>query len=106
MSDTPTVDVNASSEGAGAEAAKAPTRPVAEIRADMERERAGLERSFAALRGDLDEAVDAGKQRARPGASQGGRGRAGGRHGARRGPLPAQPQARPALDKWSGRSAA
>jgi len=64
MSDTPTVDVNASSEGAGAEAAKAPTRPVAEIRADMERERAGLERSFAALRGDLDEAVDAGRQRA------------------------------------------
>ena len=35
-----------------------------EIRADMEQERAGLERSFAALRGDLDEAVDAGKQRA------------------------------------------
>jgi hypothetical protein len=64
MSDTPSVDVNASGEGAGAEAAKAPARPVAEIRADIERERAGLDRSFAALRGDLDEAVEAGKQRA------------------------------------------
>ena len=64
MSDTPPVDVNASGEGAGAEAVKAPARPVAEIRADIERERAGLDRSFAALRGDLDEAVDAGKQRA------------------------------------------
>lgn len=64
MSDTPTVDVRVSGEGAGAEVVKAPARPVAEIRADMERERAGLERSFAALRGDLDEAVDAGKQRA------------------------------------------
>jgi hypothetical protein len=64
MSDTPSVDVNASGEGAATGAAKAPARPVAEIRADIERERAGLDRSFAALRGDLDEAIDAGKQRA------------------------------------------
>jgi len=64
MRDTPSADVNVSGEGAAAEAAKAPARPVAEIRADIERERAGLDRSFAALRGDLDEAVDAGKQRA------------------------------------------
>ncbi|MGE5228624.1 MAG: hypothetical protein ACM3MJ_02780 [Deltaproteobacteria bacterium] len=64
MSDTPTADVNAPDEASAAGAAKAPARPVAEIRADIERERAGLDRSFAALRGDLDEAVDAGRQRA------------------------------------------
>ena len=62
MSDTPPVAVNASGEGAAA--AKAPARPVAEVRADIALERAGLDRSFAALRGDLDEAVDAGRQRA------------------------------------------
>lgn len=64
MSDTPTADVNASDEASATGTAKAPARPVAEIRADIERERAGLDRSFAALRGDLDEAVDAGRQRA------------------------------------------
>ncbi len=70
MSDTPTADVNAPGGGstagaaAAADAVKAPARPVAEIRADIERERAGLDRSFAALRGDLDEAVEAGRQRA------------------------------------------
>jgi hypothetical protein len=62
MSDTPSDDVKVSGEGAAA--APAPARPVAEIRADIERERSGLDRSFAALRGDLDEAVDAGKERA------------------------------------------
>jgi hypothetical protein len=37
---------------------------VSEIRADIERERAEVSRSFETLRDDLDEAVDAGKQRA------------------------------------------
>jgi hypothetical protein len=43
---------------------KAPERPVAAIRADIERERAALQDSFEALRGELDEAVDAARQRA------------------------------------------
>jgi hypothetical protein len=43
---------------------KAPARPAAEIRADIERERAALQGAFEALRRDLDEAVDAGRQRA------------------------------------------
>jgi hypothetical protein len=83
MSDTPAsgpkapaADRDAQAAGAkvtaGADAAaaaakaspKPPARPVSEIRADIERERAGLARSFEALQGDLDEAVDAGKQRA------------------------------------------
>lgn len=54
-------------EAAAAEAkaaAKPPARPVSEIRADIEKERAELSRSFEKLRDDLDEAVDAGKQRA------------------------------------------
>ena len=54
-------------EAAAAEAkaaAKPPARPVSEIRADIEKERAELSRSFETLRDDLDEAVDAGKQRA------------------------------------------
>jgi hypothetical protein len=37
---------------------------VSEIRADIEKERAELSRSFETLRTDLDEAVDAGKRRA------------------------------------------
>ncbi len=44
--------------------AKAPERPVAAIRADLERERVALQGSFEALRGELDEAVDAARQRA------------------------------------------
>jgi len=43
---------------------KAPERPAAAIRADLERERAALQGSFEALRGELDEAVDAALQRA------------------------------------------
>jgi hypothetical protein len=54
----------AGADGAAKAAAKPPARPVSEIRADIERERAELARSFEALQGDLDEAVDAGKQRA------------------------------------------
>jgi hypothetical protein len=50
-------------ESASAEA-KAPERPVAAIRADLERERAALQGSFEALRGELDEAVDAARQAA------------------------------------------
>ena len=50
--------------GAKPPAAKPPARPVSEIRADIEKERAELSRSFEKLRDDLDEAVDAGKQRA------------------------------------------
>jgi hypothetical protein len=44
--------------------AKPPARPVSEIRADIEKERAELSRSFETLRADLDEAATAGKQRA------------------------------------------
>ncbi len=57
----------AGAEGAAAEKAKeakAPVRPVSEIRADIEKERAELSRSFDTLRADLDEAVDAGRRRA------------------------------------------
>lgn len=56
--------------GADAEAtstaapAKPPQRPVAEIRADIEKERGELSGSFAQLRGELDEAVDEGRRRA------------------------------------------
>jgi hypothetical protein len=40
-----------------------PARPVAEVRADIVKERAGLGASFDALRSDLDEAADAGRSR-------------------------------------------
>jgi hypothetical protein len=69
MSDTP-ADVKSAAAGAEdaaaekAKEAKAPARPVSEIRADIEKERAELSRSFDTLRADLDEAVDAGRQRA------------------------------------------
>ena len=45
--------------------AKAPARPAGEILADIEKERAGLTESFDALGSDVDEAMDAGRQRAR-----------------------------------------
>jgi len=60
-------EATAGAEAKAAEAkaaAKPPARPVSEIRADIEKERAELSRSFETLRSDLDEAVDAGKQRA------------------------------------------
>ena len=73
MSDTP-ADVKGAAAGAASDAkdaaadkakeAKPPARPVSEIRADIEKERAELTRSFDTLRADLDEAVDAGRQRA------------------------------------------
>lgn len=44
---------------------KAPQRSVDEIIADIERERSELDRSFDALRKDLGEALDAGKQKAK-----------------------------------------
>ena len=44
--------------------AKRATRPAGEIRADIERERAELNKAFAALRSGLDEAVDQGRERA------------------------------------------
>ena len=44
---------------------KAPARPAGEILADIEKERAGLKESFDALGSDVDEAMDAGRQRAR-----------------------------------------
>jgi hypothetical protein len=53
MSDTPATD------------ATAPERPAGEILADIERERSELSSSFESLRNDLDEALDAGKQRAK-----------------------------------------
>ncbi len=43
--------------------AKAPERRPGEILADIETERAGLDSSFESLRGELDEALDAGKRR-------------------------------------------
>lgn len=43
---------------------KAPARPADEILADIEKERAGLKESFDALGSDVDEAMDAGRQRA------------------------------------------
>jgi hypothetical protein len=49
----------------GAAPEKPPQRPVSEIRADIEQERGELSGSFALLRGELDEAVDAGRQRVR-----------------------------------------
>jgi hypothetical protein len=76
MSDTPASEAKAPAPGQDAQAAgrkdaaaeeaaaKAPARPVSEIRADIEKERAELSGSFETLRSDLDEAVDAGKQRA------------------------------------------
>lgn len=42
---------------------KAPERPASAIRADIARERVALQGSFAALRGDLDEAFDVAEQR-------------------------------------------
>lgn len=42
---------------------KPPARPVAEIRADIFKERAALGASFEELRAELDEAVDAGRDR-------------------------------------------
>ena len=44
---------------------KSPERPAAAIRADIARERAALQGSFAALRGDLDDAFDVAEQRVR-----------------------------------------
>lgn len=48
-----------------AAAPKPPTRPVAEVRAEIDKERAALAGSFEALRHDLDDALDAGTRRAR-----------------------------------------
>jgi hypothetical protein len=44
-------------------AQKPPARPVAEIRADIFKERAALGASFEELRAELDEAADAGRER-------------------------------------------
>lgn len=52
------------SDSAGADE-RAPQRSVAEIIADIERERSELDRAFEALREDLGEALDAGKQKAK-----------------------------------------
>lgn len=49
---------------------KAPARPASEILADIERERAALGDSFETLRRDLDEALEAGRQRARDAGSK------------------------------------
>ncbi len=53
-----------STDTSGAEP-KPPARPVDEILADIEKERAGLTESFDAVGSDVDEAMDAGRQRAR-----------------------------------------
>jgi hypothetical protein len=76
MSDAPATDpttpVAARTESGGAKPAdetgaapeKPPQRSVTEIRADIEQERGELSGSFARLREELDETVDAGKRRA------------------------------------------
>jgi hypothetical protein len=53
----------ATGETAQKAAEKPPVRPVAEIRADIFKERAALGASFEELRAELDEAVDAGRAR-------------------------------------------
>jgi len=50
---------------AGGASPKAPARPAAEVRADIERERVAIAGSFDALRRDLDELLDAQTRRAR-----------------------------------------
>ena len=52
------------SDTSGTEA-KAPARPRSAIIADIEKERSALAGSFESLRGELDEALDAGQKRAR-----------------------------------------
>jgi len=59
----PAGEAGAAPSGAAPE--KPPPRPVPDIRADIEKERGELSGSFAQLRGELDEAVDAGRQRVR-----------------------------------------
>jgi hypothetical protein len=61
MSDTPAPEAKPATRPE----AKVPARPVGEIRADIVRQRAGLEQSFEKLRSDLDEAMDTGAERAR-----------------------------------------
>lgn len=61
--------MSAETPGAGAQAPAAeeprpPARPRGEILADIAKERDALEQSFAALRRDLDEALEAGRRRA------------------------------------------
>jgi hypothetical protein len=51
MSDTPDTET------------KVPARPAGEILADIESERSGLVSAFDSLRGELDEALDVGRQR-------------------------------------------
>jgi len=58
-------DTSDNAVSAGAASPKVPARPAAEIRADIERERAALAGSFDALRHDLDEVLDAETRRAR-----------------------------------------
>jgi hypothetical protein len=58
-----TSDTGARTPEAAAAREKAPERPAAAIRADIVRERAALQGSFAALRRDLDDAFDAAEQR-------------------------------------------
>ena len=59
----PAVEAGAPTPGAAPE--KPPPRRAPEIRADIEKERGELGDSFAQLRGELDEAVDSGRRRAR-----------------------------------------
>ena len=67
MSDTsttgPTPSVPGTEQSTSAPGTE-PSRPIPEIRSDIERERTELRGSFERLRGELDEAVDAGRQRA------------------------------------------
>lgn len=53
-----------STDTSGAEP-KPPARPIDEILADIEKERAGLTESFDAIGSGVDEAMEAGRQRAR-----------------------------------------
>ena len=60
----PADEARTGTAGADAAAQKPPSRPPAEIRADLFKERVELGASFAALRTDLEEAADGARKRA------------------------------------------
>jgi len=62
MSETGAAEAKAAVQSASE--AKTPVRPASEILADIERERDELGKSFESLRRDIDEAFDAGRERA------------------------------------------
>lgn len=63
MNETPDATTRVPVEAAPSARPPRPARPLAEVRADIVEERAALGASFTALRTELDDAVDTGKQR-------------------------------------------